>query len=317
MNVLISNFLSIHNLISSEIKSIDQMKYMFFVSDVSHIIDLYNNYISQQFQLFFKGDELKHATIELSSKLRNYVEFVNSYIPNRLSIISKYPTTISEPKCDCGGTIYNTGNGFNECSKCSHITDNDENLYVNDYFHSEHINISKKTIYNECLNFAHKIDVYNGDLKPIPNLDMVYMEYEIIKRCYIERLTLQDVKNVMKHIELPNKNRYYDYTFYIWHKITNKPLMNTRHIKELLVNDFKTLLNCYETNHKQLTTSRKSFLNLSYILYQLLYKHGYNHELKNILLLRSKERLMDHDDVYTKLCSLMKWNIPLKLSQVS
>ena len=320
MYIGVNNFLSTHKTILDELKSnsTENVKIYFFMGDISNILDQYTNFIKNQYQMFFTKRLLLDETKKINICFHTYVEIVNKYIPNRLELKTNIIDEQKSPGCEkCGGNIYNMNDGYNECYSCGHMSDNIENRYVSEYYHTENINVNRRTIYMESHHFSQVWDQYHGDLqKSLTNEVLAYIESEIIMRYGALNkalLTTAEIKHTLKLITLPNGNKYYNYIPYIYNKITGKPLMNIRHAKETIVNDFQKLLQVWEKYVKPTQNNRKSFLSNHYVLYQLLHKNGYDEETKHIILLKSKLKLKDHDMLYAKMCDILSWNPGLKL----
>lgn len=318
MHLCVSNFLATHYSIIKEIESKGEIEKMFFMGDVSHILEKYNKFLIYQYNMFFT-DELKLNSKKINEYIKQYIDIVNKYIPNKFETEQESnQTSTKELKCEkCNGNMYNMNDGFNECYTCGYITENFENKYVSEYYHTDNINVNRKTLYKESQHFIELLGQYHGQLKkPLSNEVLAFIESEIIMRFGNQNkvlLSVNDIKHTLKLIKLPNGNKYYNYIPYIYHKITGKPLMNVNHISESLVNDFHKLLHVWEKYVKPTQANRKSFLSNHYILYQLLCKHGYKDETKHIILLKSKEKLKDHDILYGKMCEFLQWRpvVPL------
>lgn len=185
------------------------------------------------------------------------------------------------------------------------------------------VNIVGKFIYNRVLHFQDCIKQYQGkqnckipdklyqdldakfsrliisgsndDGSPLPN----HIRYSRITRNYI-MMFLKDLKYT-KHYENVNL---------IYFTLTNKRVDDITHIEESLIGDFKELVSLYDDIHgkdKPEELDRKNFMNVQYLLFQLLRRHGHPCKIENFTILKTVDRKLFHDTICKNLFDKLGW----------
>jgi len=127
---------------------------------------------------------------------------------------------------------------------------------------------------------------------------------ELKKESYInlKQLTVEKVRDILKKLDL---TKYYEHCHYITNRITGKPApVITGDLEEKVRNMFKEIQGPWM---KYCPSDRSNFFSYPYIFYkffQLLDKDEY---LSYCRLLKSREKLQEHDEVWKKICDDLKW----------
>jgi hypothetical protein len=320
----------IHNDIISNLKTKENTDLFFFIGETTSIMDDFNKFIINKYNLFFNNENFITESNRIEHLLKQYIDISRKYVSDEIDkILKKYNFTFETMKksiselsiknsnsmcsiCNINNCMYVSSDGFNECKFCGHINENIEFKYISEYYHTDNINVNRKTIYKESHHFSEVFDNYHGDLKKQIPQNFLWRVKTEIKNKFIgideTTLSIYDIKNTLKCMKIKNENKYYNYIPFIYNYITNKPLINVRHLKEIIMTDFITILNIWERDIKPSQNNRKSFLNSHYVLYQLLYKNKCFDEMKQIIFLKSKDKIAEHNMLYGKICSILKWD---------
>ena len=127
---------------------------------------------------------------------------------------------------------------------------------------------------------------------------------ELKKESYINlrQLSVEKVRDILKKLDL---TKYYEHCHYITNRITGKPApVITGDLEEKVRNMFKEIQGPWM---KYCPSDRSNFFSYPYIFYkffQLLDKDEY---LSYCRLLKSREKLQEHDEVWKKICDDLKW----------
>ena len=127
---------------------------------------------------------------------------------------------------------------------------------------------------------------------------------ELKKESYInlKTLTVEKVRDILKKLDL---TKYYEHCHYITNRITGKPApVITGDLEEKVRNMFKEIQGPWM---KYCPSDRSNFFSYPYIFYkffQLLDKDEY---LPYCRLLKSREKLQEHDEVWKQICYDLKW----------
>ena len=127
---------------------------------------------------------------------------------------------------------------------------------------------------------------------------------ELKKETYldIKKITPNKIREILKKLEL---TKYYEHCHYITNRLTGKPAPTLDSIlEEKLRNMFKEVQGPWMN---YCPNERANFFSYPYIFYkffQLLDKDEY---LPYCRLLKSREKLQEHDEVWRKICKHLKW----------
>ena len=127
---------------------------------------------------------------------------------------------------------------------------------------------------------------------------------ELKKEHYLDisNITTHKVREILKKLEL---TKYYEHCHYITNRITGKPAPTlSSDLEEKLRNMFKEVQGPWID---YCPSERANFFSYPYIFYkffQLLDKDEY---LPYCRLLKSREKLQEHDEVWRKICFHLKW----------
>lgn len=127
---------------------------------------------------------------------------------------------------------------------------------------------------------------------------------ELKKESYInlKQLSVEKVRDILKKLDL---TKYYEHCHYITNRITGKPApVITGDLEDKVRNMFKEIQGPWM---KYCPSDRSNFFSYPYIFYkffQLLDKDEY---LTYCRLLKSREKLQEHDEVWKKICCDLKW----------
>lgn len=181
------------------------------------------------------------------------------------------------------------------------------------------INVVGKFIYNRILHFQDCIKQYQGKQNcKIPN--DVYENLE--KKFKAHRLLLEDApttyikysKITRNHIKMFLKElkytKHYENVNLIYFTLTNKRVDDISHLEEQLIEDFKDLVVLYDATHgkdKPKELNRKNFMNVQYLLFQLLRRHGHPCKVGDFTILKTVDRKLFHDDICKNLFDQLGW----------
>jgi hypothetical protein len=182
------------------------------------------------------------------------------------------------------------------------------------------VNIVGKFIYNRVLHFHDCIKQYQGKQNcRIP--DKLFEDLDIKFKSY--RLLITD-NNTPNHIKYSKINRnhismflkelkhtkHYENINLIYFILTGKRVDDITHLEDRLIADFKELVSLYDETHgkdKPEELDRKNFMNVQYLLFQLLRRHGHPCKIENFTILKTVDRKLFHDTICKNLFDKLGW----------
>lgn len=261
---------------------------------------------------------------ELKKKIEcNYFDIVNKLVVEKkwhdIDLCSfKRKTNDNEcPTCsNCDPTMFETDDtGRRVCSKCfTEIVLLEIGTTNLDYSRAT---VSGKFIYNRVLHFQDCIKQFQGkqnckiNQSVYDKLDEKLKAYRLLLDSDDKRIRYSKITK--KHIQMFLKDtpKHYENINVIYSTLTGKSGEDISHLEYQIVEDFKELVTLYDNLHskdKPEELARKNFLNVQYILYQLLRRHGYPCNQEDFSMLKTTERKLFHDKVCSKLFSILGWN---------
>ena len=240
---------------------------------------------------------------KISSKKKIMNEYLSSVLENHVPDIndSKVNTDICS-KCNVLND-YNYSKGLIICPSCG----------IQNRILVENVTPSYKDPPREITYFAYKkINHANEFLsqfqaKESTDIDSEIFEKirnEIKKESYLDINSISNIKvrEILKKLEL---TKYYEHCNYITNRLTGKPapILDTR-TEEKLRNMFKEVQGPWL---KFCPNERVNFFSYPYIFYKFFELLDMDEYLAYCRLLKSREKLQEHDQVWKKICKELKW----------
>jgi hypothetical protein len=121
------------------------------------------------------------------------------------------------------------------------------------------------------------------------------------ERIGLEQLTYDKTKDILKKLGF---NKYYEHIAFIKNKLGIKPPLFSPELEDTLCNLFMEIQPAYA---KACPDSRVNFLHYNYVLYKLLELLGETQYLDGISLLKDREKLIEQDEIWKKICMDKDW----------
>jgi hypothetical protein len=121
------------------------------------------------------------------------------------------------------------------------------------------------------------------------------------ERINIQSLTYNDTKLLLKKL---GYNKYYEHINFIKDKLGIKPPIISQELEDTLCNFFIEIQYPYA---KHCPDYRVNFLHYYYVLYKLFELIGEISYLKEIPLLKDREKLIEQDTIWSKICFELNW----------
>jgi len=121
------------------------------------------------------------------------------------------------------------------------------------------------------------------------------------ERIDIQSLTYNDTKLLLKKL---GYNKYYEHINFIRDKLGIRPPIISQELEDTLCNFFIEIQYPYA---KHCPDYRVNFLHYYYVLYKLFELIGETAYLKEIPLLKDREKLIEQDTIWSKICFELNW----------
>jgi len=181
------------------------------------------------------------------------------------------------------------------------------------------VNIIGKFVYNRVVHFQDCIKQFQGKQnckipdKVYEDLNRKFESYRLLidsdnYNARYSKITPQHISTFLKELKYV---KHYENVNVIYFALTNKRVADITHLEEKLVEDFKELVTLYDNIHskdKPDQLDRKNFMNVQYILFQLLSRHGYKCKIEDFAILKTTDRKLFHDQICSNLFEILGWN---------
>lgn len=315
--------------IHSEIKQLEKNVYdidskiqlNFYLKETILLIESYKRLLNTPIKVSFMITNNQNKQCQLQNKHKQ--EIINEYI----KIAKKYIDILDdEHQEDTQKNI--------KCNNCTNDVNLiiDQNIYicvmcgserelflnVSSYKDMDRIHIMSKYTYNRKSHFKDCMKQYQAKQNcVIPDHIIEDIINELNKHHLLigDHDTSNEIRysnitkfHIMEFIKELGYSKQYENINLIYYIITNKKPSNISHLEEKLLQDFDIFSNYYDRVIKNKIGNRKNFINIQYVLYQLLKKHNHKCDVKDFYILKSKEKI-DFCDRVTKMCfQELGWN---------
>jgi hypothetical protein len=283
-----------------------------------------NYYLDNSKYIFDYFENKKHisegASLSKNNMLNNFfkinTESNNTIENNNDNICSKYLSNVDD-------TFLNMDIFIRQSDVCTHcrkgelIPMDDEGVLIcNICFRNiKYLIENDKPSYKEppkeiCFYAYKKINHFKEILAQFQGKETTLIPTEVIdnlklqikkERIDIFTLSYNDTKILLKKL---GYNKFYEHINFIKDKLGIPPPIISQELEDTLCNFFIEIQNPYA---KHCPDYRVNFLHYYYVLYKLFELLGETSYLKEIPLLKDREKLIDQDSIWSKICQDLNW----------
>jgi hypothetical protein len=305
--------------INESIKSLKNKKMEYFLDNSKYIFDYFENKknisngLESQQQKSGSKNKLVDAFFKINKEGENAVTGIES---KNNSIFSKYLSNIDESFLDINAFLTPT-DVCQACFKGELIPMDDEGVLIcnNCSTNVQYLIENEKPSYKEppkevCFYAYKKINHFKEILAQFQGKETTQIPHDVIEnlkqqikkeRIDINKLTYYETKGLLKKL---GYNKYYEHINFIKDKLGIKPPIISQDLEETLCNFFMEIQYPYA---KHCPDYRVNFLHYYYVLYKLFELLGENHYLPEIPMLKDREKLIEQDTIWKRICEELDW----------
>jgi len=232
------------------------------------------------------------------------------------SLYQKYLANIDETFLDMNSFMRST-DICQSCYKGELIPMDDEGILICNLCSKnvKYLIENEKPSYKEppkevCFYAYKKINHFKEILSQFQGKETTQISDEVIEslkqqikkeRIDIHKLNYYKTKELLKKL---GYNKYYEHINFIKDKLGIKPPMISQELEETLCNFFMEIQYPYA---KHCPDYRVNFLHYYYVLYKLFELLGEEHYLDEIPMLKDREKLIEQDNIWKKICEELDW----------
>lgn len=283
---------------------LNNSKYIFEYFENKKNIDIENDSTASKNQMLFTFFKVQKEPGNIVNENKNK------------NIVQKYLSNIDESFIDVNSFVRQT-DVCEYCHKGELIPLEDEGVLicnvcaVNIPFLIENEKPSYKEPPKEVCFYAYKkinhfkeiISQFQGkETTQIPDNVIEQIQMQIKKeRINLDQLSHHKTKEILKKLGF---NKYYEHIAFIKNKLGIKPPVFSQELEDTLYNLFMEIQAPYA---KTCPDYRVNFLNYYYVLFKFCELLGETQYLHDIPLLKDREKLIEQDETWKKMCIELDW----------
>lgn len=289
--------------------------FYFYYLEAQPIIDAFKVEMTRPVQLSFMGSARQVDTQKRDELVAKYHKLASRFrtkfsCPSAAVQVSK-PSTQQKQQMECKHCKQQNAyviNNDNVCA-CEHCgTEQDMLLTTFSYRDAERVNVYSKYQYDRRVHFRECINQFQGKQSSTIKQDIYDRLHDQIRLHGLVPANVSKRHILLLLKEIGSACHYEDLNL-IHHNITGTPLPDISHLEDMLIADFDKLSRLYDDEYiKTRRIERKNFINIQYVLFQLLRRHKYPCSHTDFSFLKTIERKEFHDDICSHLFRLLGWN---------
>lgn len=234
--------------------------------------------------------------IELTKK---FMSIANRYIDVQFLPQSYYQHPSDE--CECGAQSFDLSQDIRVCQECGLET----KIYENNlcFKDTARTNLAPRFNYSRRGHFREAIDKYQGKQNKTIPPEVNEMLKKEMENNGLTRYTLTK-GNTFDFLSDHDYGDYYDDINLIHFQLTGIPPPNVSEYEAALLEDNDKLESVYNDAKAKY---RKNALNVNYKLYKLLERRGVDVDQDDFIFLKTRTKVIEHDEVFKKICSQLGW----------
>jgi len=307
--------------ITAQIKSLKTKKKEYFLDNSEFIFEYFENKqnISKcvpDTSVPSSGkSKLVDAFFKINTPVSDTTE-TNNIEKNNNNIFQKYLSNIDESFLDINSFI-RPADICRSCFKGELIPLDDEGVLICNSCSTnvQYLIENEKPSYKEppkevCFYAYKKINHFKEILAQFQGKETTQIPVEVIEnlkqqikkeRIEFSSMTYYKTKDLLKKL---GYNKYYEHINFIKNKLGIKPPIISQELEETLCNFFMEIQYPYA---KHCPDYRVNFLHYYYVLYKLFELLGESHYLIEIPMLKDREKLIEQDIIWKKICEELDW----------
>ena len=306
------NYLDRIEEIGASIRLLKSKKKEYFLDNSNYIFDYFENKKN-----ISKGDVPTTKNMMLNSFFKIKTDVGSNVIENKNNnIFQKYLSNIDDSFLDINAFVRPT-DVCQSCFKGELIPLDDEGVLICNIcsVNVRYLIENEKPSYKEppkevCFYAYKKINHFKEILAQFQGKETTQIPVEVIEnlkqqikkeRIDMSKMTYYKTKDLLKKL---GYNKYYEHINFIKDKLGMKPPIISQELEETLCNFFMEIQYPYA---KHCPDYRVNFLHYYYVLYKLFELLEEMHYLPEIPMLKDREKLIEQDTIWKKICEELDW----------
>jgi hypothetical protein len=301
--------------INETIKELKGKKINYFLDNSKFIFEYFENKKNINNNEIVKGYTSKNQILRELFKVKKDANNIENIDENK-NIVQKYLSNVDETFIDMNSFVRET-DICQYCYKGEMIPLDDEGVLICNIcsINIPYLIENEKPSYKEppkevCFYAYKKINHFKEILAQFQGKETTLIPDEVIEqinqqikkeRISVDLLTYYKTKEILKKLGF---NKHYEHIAFIKNKLGIKPPVFTPELEDTLCNLFMEIQAPYA---KTCPDYRVNFLNYYYVLFKFCELLGETQYLNEIPLLKDREKLIEQDETWKKMCIELNW----------
>jgi hypothetical protein len=301
--------------INETIKELKGKKINYFLDNSKFIFEYFENKKNINNNDVVKGHTSKNQILRDLFKVKKDANNTENIDENK-NIVQKYLSNVDESFIDMNSFVRET-DICQYCYKGEMIPLDDEGVLICNIcsINIPYLIENEKPSYKEppkevCFYAYKKINHFKEILAQFQGKETTLIPDEVIEqinqqikkeRISVDLLTYYKTKEILKKLGF---NKHYEHIAFIKNKLGIKPPVFTPELEDTLCNLFMEIQAPYA---KTCPDYRVNFLNYYYVLFKFCELLGETQYLNEIPLLKDREKLIEQDETWKKMCIELNW----------
>lgn len=261
------------------------------------LLEEYRKILAEPIKIDFMGNKNIHQQSRKKDIIMEFLNVAKDYIP----VQPIEGQTRSMVCCHCKLDLQLEDDYLFVCPSCGYAIKHLAS--VASYQENNRINVAQRYVYDKRAHFGDSIKKFqakqNTTISPKVYEDLwgKLESHEIP----IEKLTKDHLYEFLK---LTGHSDHYEDITLIYCEMTGKPAPNISHLEEQLFCLFDQVDPVYE---RVKPPKRVNFLNGQFVLFKLLQKLRYPCSEEDFYILKTREKMLEHDQIWKKICAELSW----------
>jgi predicted RNA-binding Zn-ribbon protein involved in translation (DUF1610 family) len=284
--------------LNTEIKLIEsgfkEAKYLF---STEKLLQEYTQLLSEPIRIDFMGNKIDDKADKKTCIITEFLNIAKNYI--NIKPIEGQKRSMLCDKCKL--ELQREDDFLFVCPNCGYAIKHFAS--VSSYGENNRINVAQRYVYDKRAHFGDSIKKFQAK-QNTTILDQVYKD--LWNKIHSHDISIDKITedHIYEFLKLTGHSDHYEDIKLIYCEMTGKSAPDISHLEQKLFELFDEVDPVYE---RVKSPGRVNFLNGQFVLFKLLQKLKYPCKESDFYILRTREKMLEHDQIWKKICAELSW----------
>lgn len=261
------------------------------------LLQEYDAILNQPIKVDFMGNKSVDQQNRKQTIVMDYLSIAQNYVK-----VNQIMTQRNSMSCkDCSLALQRADDLLFSCPGCGYAIKHFASAAS--YQENNRINVAQRYVYDKRAHFGDSIKKFQS-IQNTTISDQVYKD--ILDKIKSHEIPIKNLTktHLYEFLKLTKHSDHYEDINLIYSEITGTPPYNIRHLEQRLFELFDEVDPVYERIKPE---GRTNFLNGQFVLFKLLQKLHYPCREDDFYILKTREKMLEHDQMWKKICNELQW----------